>query len=73
METKQRTEKELTPKELELVEKIAGGFNDFEISEKLNIKAQTIRRHVKEILKKTGTTNRPQLVYWACTNGILNN
>lgn len=73
METKQRTKKELTPKELELVKKIAGGFNDFEISEKLNIKVQTIRGMVNKILEKTNTMNRPQLVYWACTNGILNN
>ena len=72
METKKRTkDKTLTARELELILKIAGGFNDFEISEKLNIKVQTIRGMVNKILEKTETTNRPQLVYWACANGVI--
>ena len=72
METKQRIKnRRLTDRELELIKKIAGGFNDFEISEMLNIKVQTIRGMVNKILNKTGTMNRPQLVFFACQNNII--
>ena len=74
METKQRTKnKKLTDRELELIKLIAGGFNDFEISKKLSIKAQTIRGMVNKILEKTETMNRPQLVFYACQNSIITN
>lgn len=74
METKKRIkDRRLTNRELELIKKIAGGFNDFEISEMLNIKVQTIRGMVNKILDKTDTTNRPQLVFFACQNGIITN
>lgn len=74
MEVKQRTkDRRLTDREQELIKKIAGGFNDFEISEMLNIKVQTIRGMVNKILAKTDTMNRPQLIYFACQNGIITN
>lgn len=71
MEIKQRTKKELTPKERELVQKIAGGFNDIEIREQLNIKPLTLRKMIHQILAKTGTFTRPHLIYWACKKGLL--
>ena len=73
METKKRINKktELTNRERQLIESIAGGFNDFETSERLGLTAQSIRVQVTKILKKTETINRPHLVYWAFKNGVI--
>lgn len=72
MEVKKRTKnKKLTDRERELITFIAGGFDDSETSERLNIKVQTIRGMVNKILNKTETNNRAQLVYWACANGVI--
>ncbi len=72
MEIKQRkNSKIITTREQQLIELIAGGFNDGETSEKMGISPQVIRLNVSAILKKTNTNNRPQLVYWAFKNGIL--
>ena len=62
----------LTDRELKIIELIAGGFKDKEISEQLGITTQYIRSNlVNGILKKTGTNNRPQLITWAFKEGLL--
>jgi len=73
METKKRINKKmaLTKRECQLIESIAGGFNDYETGERLGLGTQTIRVLVNVILKKTETNNRPQLIYWAVKNGVI--
>ena len=73
MEFKKReiTGNNITNREKQLIEMIAGGFKDEETSERLGIQVQTIRGMVNTILKKTDTNNRPQLVCWALQNGVI--
>lgn len=64
--------KKITDREKELIKLIAEGWIDVEITEKLNISTSTVRNWLDKLYIKTDSFNRPQLIYWACKNGILN-
>lgn len=68
---KRRT-REITQKEKDLLQLVANGWKDSEIQDRLSISSSTIRNRLESLYVKTETFNRPQLVYWACKNGILN-
>ena len=73
MEIKQRIKKrkDLTEKQVKLLEYIAAGWNDEEIAAQMNIKMPTVRFNLSKIYDKTGTCNRPHLVAWAFRNSII--
>lgn len=68
---KQKKEKALSQKEIKVIELIAGGFTDEEIATELKLSYSTIRMYAAKLLNKTRCPNRANLIYWACSNGIL--
>jgi DNA-binding NarL/FixJ family response regulator len=55
----------LSERELQIVELVAAGLTNQEISEKLEISKRTVDNHISNILTKTATGNRVALVRWA--------
>lgn len=55
----------LSDRELEVIELVAAGLTNQEISEKLAISKRTVDNHISNILTKTATENRVTLVRWA--------
>lgn len=50
----------LTPRQAEVANLLQDGLRNSEISQRLGISAHTVRRHVEEILRRLGVTNRTQ-------------
>jgi PAS domain S-box-containing protein len=61
----------LTPRELELIMRIALGATSREIADDLFVTAETVRTHVRNAMAKTGTRTRAQLVAAAICRGLL--
>jgi DNA-binding CsgD family transcriptional regulator len=59
----------LTPKEQEVLALIARGDANLEIAEALGIVEGTVKRHVSNLLQKTGLKNRRQLMRFADRRG----
>ncbi|NEQ34759.1 MAG: response regulator transcription factor [Leptolyngbya sp. SIO4C5] len=55
----------LSERELQIVELVALGLTNQEISEQLEISKRTVDNHISNILTKTATGNRVALVKWA--------
>lgn len=55
----------LSDRELQIVELVAAGLTNQEISENLEISKRTVDNHISNILTKTSTGNRVALVRWA--------
>ncbi|HEY9861775.1 MAG TPA: LuxR C-terminal-related transcriptional regulator [Candidatus Obscuribacterales bacterium] len=55
----------LSDRELQVIELVAAGLTNQEISEKLAISKRTVDNHISNILTKTATDNRVALVRWA--------
>ncbi|MBR8831868.1 MAG: hypothetical protein N5P05_002149 [Chroococcopsis gigantea SAG 12.99] len=55
----------LSDRELQILELVASGLTNQEISEKLDISKRTVDNHISNILTKTKTDNRVELVRWA--------
>lgn len=55
----------LSDRELQIVELVAAGLTNQEISERLEISKRTVDNHISNILTKTATGNRVALVRWA--------
>jgi DNA-binding NarL/FixJ family response regulator len=55
----------LSERELQVLELVAAGLTNQEISEKLDISKRTVDNHISNILSKTSTDNRVALVRWA--------
>lgn len=60
---------DLSKRELQIVEQVAAGLTNQEISDKLDISKRTVDNHVSNVLNKTGTGNRVALVRWALQSG----
>ncbi|MBE9078075.1 response regulator transcription factor [Romeria aff. gracilis LEGE 07310] len=58
-------EQSLSDRELQIVELVASGLTNQEISKKLDISKRTVDNHISNILTKTSTGNRVALVRWA--------
>jgi DNA-binding CsgD family transcriptional regulator len=54
----------LSDLDLEILELVAIGLTNLEISEKLEISKRTVDNHISHILTKTKTDNRVELVRW---------
>ena len=55
----------LSTRELEIVELVVIGLSNHKIARRLEISKRTVDNHISNILKKTGTINRVELVRWS--------
>lgn len=55
----------LSERELQILELVAAGLTNQEISKQLEISKRTVDNHISNILTKTATGNRVALVRWA--------
>jgi len=49
---------ELTPRERECAQLLAGGLSNFEIGKKLGISPSTVRSHLRNVFMRLGAKNR---------------
>jgi DNA-binding NarL/FixJ family response regulator len=61
----------LTPRELEVLELLARGWDNRRIADGLYISRATVKRHISSILRKLGVDNRVQAAVRAVQEGIL--
>lgn len=61
----------LSQRELEILELVATGLTNLDIAEKLKISKRTVDNHISNILTKTKTDNRVELVRWALQWGKI--
>ncbi|BAQ63522.1 response regulator transcription factor [Geminocystis sp. NIES-3709] len=62
---------ELTPTETKVVDLVAQGFSNKDISQALGVSQRTIESHVSNMLNKTGLHNRTELSRWAIQNELV--
>lgn len=63
----------LTPRELEVLRRLAAGQTNRQIAEALVVTERTVKFHVSAILAKLGAANRTEAVAIANTAGLLHN
>ena len=56
---------QLSERELQVIDLVASGLKNEEISQRLDISKRTVDNHISNILTKTDTDNRVALVRWA--------
>jgi len=61
---------DLTPRELEILECLAGGFSNKMIARALDIAEGTVKLHVKAILRKLGMRSRVEAAVSAAEHGL---
>ena len=61
----------LTPREAEVLKLIAAGKSNQEIAQELVISFNTVTNHVKNILGKTGSSNRTEAANFAFQHGLV--
>jgi DNA-binding NarL/FixJ family response regulator len=61
----------LTPRELDVLERVTEGDKDKEIAERLYISIKTVQNHLASIRDKLGVDNRAKLVRIAIDQGLL--
>jgi len=62
---------ELTERELEVLRELTTNRSNEEIAEILNISLNTVKRHIQNMLNKTGYKNRLELAINAKTLGLV--
>lgn len=62
--------KGVTPREQEVLQLIATGASNREISQSLHITEKTVKNHVSNILSRVGLRDRTQLAIWVNTSSI---
>ncbi|MBO0823915.1 MAG: response regulator transcription factor, partial [Actinobacteria bacterium] len=62
---------ELSPREKEILMRIAGGQSTIQMSRAMNITVDTVRTYVKNVLAKLGAHSRLQLAAIASQEGLL--
>lgn len=68
---KAETEIELTKREQEVLALIIEGFSNLKIAEKLYLSPKTIEKYVSNLLKKTTSRNRTELVSFAFKHNLI--
>ena len=61
---------ELTKRELEILEALAGGLNNRAISKDLYISENTVKKHICNLLEKLGMEDRTQAALFAFSHGL---
>jgi DNA-binding NarL/FixJ family response regulator len=61
----------LTPREVEVLQQVAGGNRNRDIAELLFISEETVKVHVKHIMDKLGAKDRTQAIAIAVRRGII--
>lgn len=64
-------EETLTPRELAVLQELAGGNKNRDIAERLFITEETVKVHVKHIMEKLGAKDRTDAVAIALRRGII--
>jgi DNA-binding NarL/FixJ family response regulator len=64
-------ERDLSERELEIIELVAKGLTNQEIAGTLTISKRTVDNHVSNIFTKTGAKNRVALLNWAMDHGKI--
>jgi two-component system, NarL family, response regulator NreC len=62
---------ELTPREAEVLELLAGGLTNDEIAAQLVISPHTVARHRENLMRKLGLHSKSELVKYAIRKGII--
>jgi two-component system nitrate/nitrite response regulator NarL len=60
----------LTPRELEIIAKIAGGRSNKEVGEEFSISERTVKHHLTNIFTKLGVSSRLQLALFAVNHQL---
>ncbi|MDO4259719.1 MAG: response regulator transcription factor [Actinomycetaceae bacterium] len=61
----------LTPREIDIVRRVANGMTNAEIAEELCIEHSTVKSHLARILPKIQARDRVQLAIWAHRTGLV--
>jgi DNA-binding NarL/FixJ family response regulator len=61
----------LTPREVEVLQQVAGGNRNRDIGELLRISEETVKVHIKHIMDKLGAKDRTQAIAIAVRRGII--
>jgi DNA-binding NarL/FixJ family response regulator len=64
-------DEDLTPREVEVLQRIAGGNRNRDTAEQLFISEETVKVHIKHIMEKLGAADRTQAVAIAVRRGII--
>jgi DNA-binding NarL/FixJ family response regulator len=65
------SDEDLTSREIEVLDQIAGGNRNRDIADKLFITEETVKVHIKHIMEKLGASDRTQAVAIAVRRGII--
>jgi len=63
----------LTPRELEVVSRVASGESNKQIGEALSMRENTVKHHLTSIFDKTGVFSRLELAVFAMNHGLIEN
>jgi DNA-binding NarL/FixJ family response regulator len=61
----------LTSREIEILQRVAEGYRNREIAERLFISEETVKIHIKHVMDKLGASHRTQAVAIAVRRGII--
>ena len=61
----------LTRREAEVLHKLAEGMSNQQIGDSLDIGYETVKEHMKQVLRKIGVSDRTQAAVWAVRNGLV--
>lgn len=64
-------EKEMTPREKEVLKRLVAGLSNKEIADELFISVHTVKAHLESIFEKTGAINRVQAAVFAVNNKLV--
>ncbi len=64
-------DEDLTAREIEVLQQIAGGNRNRDIGDRLFISEETVKVHIKHIMEKLGASDRTQAVAIAIKRGII--
>jgi two-component system nitrate/nitrite response regulator NarL len=66
-----RKEYGLTPRELDIIAKIASGHSNKEVGEEFSISERTVKHHLTNIFSKVGVSSRLQLALFAVSHHLM--
>lgn len=61
----------LTPRELDIIAKIASGHSNKEVGEEFSISERTVKHHLTNIFSKVGVSSRLQLALFAVSHHLM--